>query len=166
MKKLLLALTVLIVPTAVFAQSVSNTPSTSITAAVAGVVQGVNVPQEITNIQNSGLAVNTGFFYNWKDKSIQPTYTYAILGHLNVDNWGTWDYINVGYASPSVLIAGTGLVLNPAVIVKKWGITPTPYIQNLLNSSSIGLTPMVGLERIGGRNRFTGGPGGYLKISF
>lgn len=134
-------------------------PSLSISSAL----QSVNIPATIDQIK--GKAVNAGFFYNWKDHKVQPTFTYAVAGQ-KVFSWGTWDYIDVGYASPNVLLVGTGLALNIPVIEKKWGITAPDSIQKVLNNVSLGLTPMIGLEEIGGKNKFNGGPGGYLKVSW
>ena len=84
-------------------------------------------------------------------------------------SWGTFDYLDVGYASPDVLVAGPSLTLNIAVIEGKWGLTKyvkSTTIQNVINSMSVGITPMLGLEQIGGRNRFTGGPGGFIKVKW
>ena len=130
---------------------------------VQSALQSVNVPTTIDELQSK--AVNAGYFWNWKDSKVQPTFTYD-FGGAKAFSWGTFDYLDIGYASPDVLVAGPSLTLNIAVIEKKWGITAPSYIQNVINSMSLGLTPMLGLEQIGGRNRFTGGPGGFLKVKW
>ena len=137
--------------------STSNTPVISITQAV----QDVNVPGIVASLVPK--AVNTGFFYNWKDSKVQMTYTYAPVAYNF--SWGTAE-LNIGYASPDVLVGGPGLVLNVPVIEKKWGITAPASIQNILNTMSLVLEPMVGLEQVGGRNRFTGGPGASVKVTW
>ena len=133
---------------------------------VQSALQSVNIPTTIDELQ--GKAVNAGYFYNWKDSKIQPAFTYNVGGNMAF-SWGTFDYLDVGYASPDVLVAGPSLTLNIAVIEGKWGLTKyvkSATIQNIINSMSIGLTPMLGLEQIGGRNRFTGGPGGFIKVKW
>ena len=129
-------------------------------------LQSINIPTTIDELQTK--AVNAGYFYNWKDSKVQPTFTYDI-GGAKTFSWGTFDYLDIGYASPDVLVAGPSLTLNIAIIEKKWGLdkyVKSVSIQNVINSMSIGLTPMLGLEQIGGRNRFTGGPGGFIKVKW
>jgi len=135
----------------------------STTISVSSVLQSVNIPTTIDQLKTK--AVNAGYFYNWKDAKVQPTFTYDV-GGAKVLSWGTIDYLDIGYASPDVLVAGPGLSLNVSVIEKKWGITAPTYIQNIINSVQVGFTPMIGLEQIGGKNRFTGGPGGYFKVTW
>ena len=133
---------------------------------VQSTLQSINVPTTIDELKTK--AVNAGYFYNWKDSKVQPTFTYNVGGN-KAFSWGTFDYLDVGYASPDVLVAGPSLTLNIAVIEGKWGLTKyvkSATIQNVINSMSVGITPMLGLEQIGGRNRFTGGPGGFIKVKW
>ena len=141
--------------------STSTSSAISITSTISNAVQSVNVEGIVASLVPK--SVNTGYFYNWKDEKIQMTFTYAPVAYNF--SWGTVE-LNVGYASPDVLIGGPGLVLNVPVIEKKWGITAPASIQNILNSMSIVLEPMVGLEDVGGHNRFTGGPGASVKVTW
>ncbi len=153
----------------VFAQTASNntnTPATSITGTISTAFQSLDVPVQITKIKDTGFAVNTGFFYSISDKNIYSTYSYSPFGGKALGTWGTWDYVSIGYADPNILIAGTGLVVNVGVLANKWGITIPASIQSIINSTSFGVTPIIGIERVGSKNRVTGGPGIYGKITF
>lgn len=154
----------ILLSTCAFAQTTPNTPAISISGTINSALQSVNVPTQIQTIQNSGLAVNTGFWYDWKASEIDATFTYPVFGSMKIGNWATWDYVNFGYASPNVLIAGTGLDINIGTLTSNWNLPAS--VKTVLNSASIGLTPMLGIENVGARNRFTGGPGGYVKITF
>lgn len=146
------------------AQVTSNTPAISISGTINSALNSVDVPTQIQTIKNSGLAVNTGFWYDWKAAQIDATFTYPVFGSRAIGTWGTWDYINFGYASPDVLIGGTGLDINIGAITSKWNLPAN--VKTILNSASIGFTPMIGIEKIGSKNRFTGGPGAFVKITF
>jgi len=154
-----IVLSLLLIGSNAFAQ----TASTNISQAITADEQSVNIPTVIATL--TPKAVNTGYFWNWKDAKFQPTFTYPALGSMSL-SWGTWDYVNIGYATPDVLLLGTGLTLNISVIEKKWGIKAPDNIQKFLNNLSIGFTPFIGLEDTGGRNRFTGGPGISGKVSW
>ena len=60
---------------------------------VQSALQSVNIPTTIDELQTK--AVNAGYFYNWKDSKIQPTFTYNVGGNMAF-SWGTFDYLDVG----------------------------------------------------------------------
>ncbi len=120
-------------------------------------VQSINISNTIDSLR--AKAINTGMFYNWKSKALQPTYTY------NLANWKSWDILNIGYASPNVLLASSGYMIDVRRLLKKYNLTiPFPTIQNIVNNLTIDINANVGLQEIGGKNKFTGGPGITIKV--
>ena len=121
-------------------------------------IQSISVTDTITSLKDK--AVDMGVFYNVRDNSIQPCYTYTMF------HSGSWDLLNMGYANPNVLIFGPAYNFVVKDFMLKHNITaPFPFIKKVTDNLTIDFSLNAGIEEISGKNKITGGPGITFKIS-